>query len=153
MSLPVCGYWTTVSNNLHRFGSFVNVAYKFSVTKDVACWLVIEKYHVAKYVIWLSVSVKCKLILCCTHTLVTRFFICTLVYVGGLNRFFLIFFPWLFFDNLVVFIIFIIIINDWFCAVRFIVSFLDAVVADWFLFPLSGSLRCFGVPLLRERHY
>ena len=60
MSMSVCGYGTTVSNNVHRFGSFVNIVQKFDVPKDIACGLVIEKYHAAKIVSWLSVSVKCK---------------------------------------------------------------------------------------------
>ena len=58
MSLSVCGYCTTVSRNLHHFGSFVDIAQKFAVAKDVACGLVIEKYHAAKIVSWFGVSVK-----------------------------------------------------------------------------------------------
>ena len=46
-----------------------------------------KKYHGAKIFSRLSVSVQCKRIFCCTHTFVTRFFVCTIVYVGKLNRF------------------------------------------------------------------
>ena len=71
-----------------------------------------------------------------------------------LISFFKVFFlSWLVFYNLVVFLVCVIIVGDRFCAVLFNVSFLDAVVVDCFIFPLSGSLRCFGVPLLRECHY
>ena len=62
------------------------------------------------------------------------------------------FLPWFVFDNLVVFIICVITIDDRVSAVRFDVSLLAAVVADCFIFPLSGSLLCFGVPLLGEHH-
>ena len=155
MSLSICGEWTTVSRNLHRFGSFVNIAQKFAVAKDVACGLVIEKYHAAKIVSWCGVSVKCKWILCSTYTFIIRFFVCTLFYVGELDRFIFLkasFLPWLVFNNLVFFVICVIIIDDRFGAVRFNVYFFFTVVADCFLFLPSGSLCCFGVPFLRESH-
>ena len=144
MSLSVCSYWATVSRNLHCFGSFADISQKFSVAKDVTCGLVIKQYHSAKIVSWCGVCVECEWILRCTHTFITGFFVVTLVDVGELDRF--IFKRFFFFPYLgSTFLFFLTCVSS--------LSMIGlVVVADWFLFPLSGSLRFFRVPLLIESH-